>query len=158
MRSSGVTAEPSLSYRRDRVGVMLAALTMIFVLSHAFRTTIAIATDPLASDLGATAGALGVIAGAFHLAFAVAQPVVGVSLDRYGPKRTVVVAFILTMVGNVVSASATNSNILIVGQWLIGFGCAPALLAAMVFISQRFAPERLASFSGTVFRLAKPVC
>lgn len=133
-----------------RLAVMLGALTMVFVLSHAFRTMVAVAADPLAADLDASASALGAIAGAFHFAFAIAQPAVGVALDRYGAKRTVVVAFVLSMVGSAVSATAPNVAVLIAGQWLIGFGCAPALLAAMVFISQRYRSERFASLSGIV--------
>ncbi len=45
------------------VGVMLAALTMIFALSHAFRITIAIASEPFTVELGASAQALAAVAG-----------------------------------------------------------------------------------------------
>ena len=139
-----------MSRESFRLGIMLAALTMIFVLSHAFRTTIAIAADPIALEFSAKASALAAVAGGFHLAFAAAQPVVGVALDRYGPKPTIAVAFVLSILGCAVSAMAPNIAILILGQWLIGFGCAPALLAAMVFISRRYEAGRFAALSGLV--------
>ncbi|WP_343759415.1 MFS transporter [Parasphingorhabdus litoris] len=130
---------------------MLAALTTGFVLSHAFRTTIAIASDPLIAELSVSAHGIGAVAGAFNIAFAVAQPVVGVALDRYGPRNTVAVAFVLAILGSAVSASANGAITLIAGEWMIGFGCAPSLLAAMVFISRRYPPNRFALLSGIVF-------
>lgn len=129
---------------------MLAALVSVFVLSHAFRTIIAVAADPLMHEFGASNQALGAVAGAFHSAFALAQPAVGVALDRYGPRRTLILAFLLAIVGSLVCATATGIEVLILGQWLIGFGCAPALLAAMVFIARRYPADRFASLSGTV--------
>ncbi len=45
-----------------RVALMLAALTMVFILSHAFRTTVAIASDLVAAELQASAQALGAVA------------------------------------------------------------------------------------------------
>ncbi len=45
-----------------RVWPMLAALTMIFILSHAFRTAVAIVSDPLAVELHGSAQALGAVA------------------------------------------------------------------------------------------------
>lgn len=130
---------------------MLAVLTAVFALSHAFRTVVAIVAGPLAAEFGASAQTLSVVAASFHLAFALAQPVVGVALDRHGPRRTVVVAFVLALVGSAVSAAASNLDTLIFGQWLIGFGCAPALLAAMVFITRRYPSDRFAPLSGVVF-------
>ena len=145
MLAAGATAGSD----RDRTSVMLAALVAVFILSHAFRTAVTIAANPLAAEFGASAQALGAVAGAFHLAFALAQPAVGVALDRHGPRR-VVVAFVLAMAGGVVSATANGLEVLVMGQWLIGFGCAPALLAAMVFISRRYPADRFASVSGIV--------
>jgi MFS family permease len=135
---------------RDRAPLMLAALVAVFIMSHAFRTVVGIIAGPLTTDLGASAQGLGAAAGAFHLAFALAQPVVGIALDRYGPRRTVLVAFVLALAGSAVSAAADGMAMLLIGQSLIGFGCAPALLAALVFISRRYPAERFAALSGVV--------
>ncbi|MGZ2259979.1 MFS transporter [Roseobacter sp. A03A-229] len=129
---------------------MLAALVFVFVLSHAFRTVTGIAAEPLADEFNASAQALGAIAGSFHLAFALAQPAVGISLDRYGPRSTVLVAFVVALIGGAVSAMAHRVDVLILGQCLLGIGCAPALLAAMVLVSRRYPPERFASLSGII--------
>ena len=130
--------------------IMLAALVSVFALSFAFRTAVTVAAGPLAAEFRAPAQALGAVAAAFHIAFALAQPAIGVALDRYGPRRTVIVAFALAVIGSLVSATADRLFVLIVGQALIGFGCAPALLAAMVFITRHYPADRFASISGIV--------
>lgn len=133
---------------------MLSALVLIFAMSHAFRTVAAIMAEQLQDgDLELSKGALGIFAGSFHLAFAMVQPVVGVSLDRWGPRRTILPAFALALVGSVVSATAPHFAILIMGQVLIGIGCAPALLAAMVFITRRYPADDFARVSGLVLGL-----
>ncbi|GGX48097.1 hypothetical protein GCM10007385_14890 [Tateyamaria omphalii] len=129
---------------------MLAALVFVFVLSHAFRTVTGIAAEPLADEFNASAQALGAIAGSFHLAFALAQPAVGISLDRYGPRSTVLVAFVVALIGGAVSALAQRVDVLILGQCLLGLGCAPALLVAMLLVARRYRSERFASLSGII--------
>lgn len=132
------------------VPLMLAALVFVFILSHAFRTVVGVSADPITVEFNASALALGAVAGSFHLAFAFAQPAVGVGLDRYGPKNTVLVAFVIALLGGVISAMAHRVDMLILGQCLLGIGCAPALLAAMVLISRRYPPERFAALSGII--------
>ncbi len=47
-------------------------------------------------------------------------------------------------------ALAHRVDMLIFGQCLLGVGCAPALLAAMVLVSRRYPLERFASLSGLI--------
>ena len=142
--------EPDIHPHTDRLSLMLAALASGFVLSMSFRTIIAISADPLATQFGASPQALGALAGVFHLAFASAQPFVGVALDRYSPRRVVLVTFLLALIGCVISSTASYLSTLVFGQILIGLGCSPALLAAMLFISQRYPADRFAAVSGVV--------
>ena len=79
-----------------------------------------VSAEPISAEFNASAQALGAVAGSFHLAFAFAQPALGVALDRYGPKSTVLVAFVI------------------------------ALLAAMVLISRRYPPEKFSALSGII--------
>lgn len=132
---------------------MLTALVLVFSMSHAFRTVAAIMATPLQSDLGLSTRALGFFSGSFHLAFAAVQPAVGVALDRWGPRRTVLVAFAVSLLGSLVSAIASDVAMLVTGQVLIGIGCAPALLAAMVFITRRYPRDEFARRSGYVLGL-----
>ena len=124
------------------------ALTSAFALSQAFRTVAAILAPPLAKDFTLSAQALGVFAAAFHFAFGALQLVMGIGIDLHGVRRTVLAAFPLTVAGALVCAVAPRFEWLLVGQVLVGIGCAPAFLACTVFIARAFAPERFAAVSG----------
>jgi predicted MFS family arabinose efflux permease len=133
--------------------LMLAALIAVFALSFAFRTTVTLAAKQLEEAFGISTQTLASVAAVFHICFALAQPVVGIALDRYGPRRTVIIAFALAVFGCILSASAGHLEVLILGQALIGTGCSPALLAAMVFITRRYPADQFATLSGLVMAL-----
>ena len=130
--------------------VMLAALTLGFTLSQAFRTVAAITAPPLQQSLGLNPAQLGQFAGAFHLAFALMQLVVGVSFDTFGVRRTVLSLAPATVIGAIIVATADSFAVLLGGQLLIGIGCSPAFVACTVMIAERFAPARFTAISGQV--------
>ena len=132
---------------------MLFALTTAFALSQAWRTVAAIMAVPLQADFHLSAQALGLFAGAFHLAFGVMQLFMGIGIDLHGVRRTVLVAFPLAIAGSVVSSMASSFHVLLLGQVLIGIGCAPAFLVCTVFISRHFPAERFAAVSGITLGL-----
>lgn len=127
---------------------MLLVLIGGFALSQAFRTAAAIMAPPLQQTFGLTPQQLGLFAGAFHFAFGALQLFMGMGIDVYGVRRTVVTVFPLTIVGALVTASAHGYGGLLLGQALTGVGCAPAFLVCTVFIARRFASERYASVNG----------
>ncbi|SIQ70000.1 Predicted arabinose efflux permease, MFS family [Pseudacidovorax sp. RU35E] len=132
---------------------MLLMLSTGFALSQAFRTVAAIMAAPLAADFHLSPQALGLFAGAFHFAFGALQLLMGIGIDLQGVRRTVLVAFPLAIGGAVLSALAPSFGVLVVGQVLIGIGCAPAFLVCTVFIARHFAPERFAAVSGAILGL-----
>lgn len=127
---------------------MLLALLSGFALSQAYRTTTAIVGPGLQADFGLTARSLGAFAGLFGLSFGVAQLLMGVALDRYGLRRTVLWAAPLGVAGALLSALAPSHGWLMAGQALIGVGYSPAFIACTLFIARHFAAERFAFFSG----------
>ena len=128
--------------------MMLVALTSGFALSSAFRTVAAILAAPLQAEFHLSPQALGVFAGTFHFAFGAMQLFMGIGIDLYGVRRTVLTAFPLCIAGALLSAAAPGYGTLVLGQALIGVGCAPAFLVCTVFIARHFAPQRFASLSG----------
>ena len=132
---------------------MLLALASAFVLSQAFRSLAAIMGPPLMRELGLSASELGNWSAAYHLAFGVMQVAMGISLDVWGVRRTILLAFPLTVAGAALSAGARSYEVLMAGQLLIGTGCSPAFLVCTVFTSRHFAPERFTAVSGTVMSI-----
>src|SRR5690606_2831685 len=96
---------------------------------------------------------LGLFAGIFHFAFGALQLAMGVGIDLHGVRRTVLAAFPLTIAGAALSALAPDFTLLLVGQVLIGIGCAPAFLVCTVFIARRFPAARFAAVNGIVLGL-----
>ncbi|MFY3383716.1 MFS transporter [Paracidovorax sp. MALMAid1276] len=127
---------------------MLLALISGFGLSQAFRTITAIMATGLQAEFSLSAQALGVFAGAFAFAFGTMQLFMGVGIDLYGVRRTLLSAFPLAIAGALLSALAPGYGTVLLGQVLIGVGCAPAFLVCTVFIARYFPATRFAMVSG----------
>lgn len=132
---------------------MLLMLAYAFVLSQAFRSLAAIMAPPLSRELGLSAQQLGNWSAAYHFAFGVMQVAMGVSLDVWGVRRTILAAFPLTIAGALLASQADSYAGLMAGQLLIGTGCSPAFIGATLFISRHFASDRFTAVSGTVMSI-----
>lgn len=123
----------------------IAALAAAYVLSQFYRAFLAVLTPALTAELGASKFELSLASGAWFAAFALMQFTVGVSLDRYGPRRTV--ATLLGLCGGggaLVFAAAVDPLMIILAMGLIGAGCAPVLMASVFIFARSFSPARLA--------------
>lgn len=112
-----------------RVG--LALLCAAYVLSQFYRSFLAVLTEALKTDVGASAEDLANASGLWFLAFALMQIPVGEALDRIGPRRT---AGILLLIGGAGGAAlfgmATSPAHISVAMVLLGIGCSPVLMAS----------------------------
>ncbi|RIX79870.1 MFS transporter [Acidovorax cavernicola] len=147
-------ASPPPTRWSTSAAAMLVALATAFALSQAFRTVGAMMATPLTQHFGLTPQELGMWAGTFHFTFGVMQLAMGVSIDMFGVRRTVLTAFPLAIAGAVLCTMAPGFGALLLGQALIGVGCAPAFLACTVFIARHFDASRFTAMSGLVMSLA----
>ncbi|WP_337955948.1 MFS transporter [Curvibacter lanceolatus] len=143
----------ALAGQQRQLWVMLLTLCLGFTLSQAYRTVAAMMAAPLQAEFDLSTGQLGLFAGIFHFAFGALQIFMGISIDLYGIRRTLLLAMPLTVLGSIVSALAPGLGTLLLGQALIGAGCAPAFLVCTVYIARRFPVERFAAVSGLVMGL-----
>ncbi|MEC9246908.1 MAG: MFS transporter [Nitratireductor rhodophyticola] len=122
----------------------LAALAIGYVLSQFYRSFLAVLTPALTTELGATKAELSMASGAWFVVFALMQFVVGVSLDRYGPRRTA--AFLLTICGGggaLMFAFAPTPETIILAMALNGAGCSAVLMASVFIFAKSFSAGRL---------------
>ena len=123
----------------------LAALALGYVLSQLYRSFLAVLTPALTVELGATKADLSLASGAWFIAFALMQFVVGVSLDRYGPRRTAATLLALGGGGGTFLFSvATAPWMITAAMALIGIGCSPVLMASVFIFARKYRPARLA--------------
>ena len=130
---------------------MLAVLCAAFMASQFFRVSNAVIAPELMRTLAITSEAMGVITGAYFLAFGIMQIPTGMLLDRFGPRRTMSGLFVMAAAGSAVFAMAEGVVGLTAGRALIGVGCAAGLMGLLVTISRWYPPERFARLSSMVY-------
>lgn len=123
----------------------IATLAIAYVLSQFYRSFMAVLTPALTADLGATKAQLSFASGAFFIAFALAQFAIGVSLDRFGPRRTASTLLLFGGGGGALFfASATAPWMVIAAMAMIGIGCAPVLMSSLFIFARTFSIARFA--------------
>lgn len=152
-RQPHVAAHRPPEAQGDYAWPMLLALITGFALSQAFRTITAIIATGLRTEFGLTSQALGMFAGTFAFSFGVMQLFMGICIDLYGIRRSMLSAFPLAIAGALLSALAPNYEAVLAGQMLIGVGCAPAFVVCTVFIARHFPAQRFAVLSGMALGL-----
>src|SRR5258708_8068384 len=123
------------------LGVFLRCAFAYF-LSYIFRGVNGVIFPYLERDIGITAGDLGLLTSAFFLFFAGCQPVLGVALDRYGPRRVQAVLLVMAAMGSALFGLSLSLGELILARALIGLGFAGGLMAAIKAITLWYPPQR----------------
>ncbi len=114
---------------------------LAYFLSYIFRGVNAVIFPYLERDIGITAADLGLLTSAFFLFFAGCQPILGVALDRYGPRRVQVVLLALAALGAALFGLSSSLPELILARILIGLGFAGGLMAAIKAITIWYPPQ-----------------
>ncbi|MBS0546211.1 MAG: MFS transporter [Proteobacteria bacterium] len=120
----------------------------VYFLSYIVRGVNAVIFPFLERDIGLTAADLGLLTSAFFLFFAACQPLLGVALDRYGPRRLQTALMAAAAAGAILFALSTSLPELILARGLIGLGFAGGLMAAMKAITLWYPRERWGLITG----------
>lgn len=114
-----------------------------------------ISPSVMASDLmrayHLTGGQLGSLSAFYYHAYVPMQIVVGILMDRYGPRRLLTIACLLCVVGTVLFVGNHKSLALAAaGRFLVGFGSAFAFVGALKLATIWLPPNRFALVSGII--------
>lgn len=131
----------------------LAALTLAYILSQFFRTSLAVIAPEISRDLELTPQDLGLLSSVWFIAFAAMQIPVGIALDKYGIRKLVAPMVLSAAAGAVLLALAPNLHVGIAAQILIGIGCAPVYMGTLVLLTRWYDPSRFASLASLVLAL-----
>ena len=123
------------------VAVVVLPFAGGYFLSYLYRSTNAIIAPQLVTEIGLSAGDLGLLTSAYFFAFAAVQLPLGVLLDRFGPRRVQSALLLFAALGAVVFAGGQNRETLAFGRALIGLGVAGSLMSSFKAITIWF-PER----------------
>ena len=131
---------------RPLAGVLLSVLlpfALAHFVSYVYRNVNTVVYPDLVRDIGLDAHTLGLLTGAYFIAFAVAQLPVGMALDRFGPRRVQMPMMAVAAMGGVLFAQAQSLEGLLAARALIGLGVSASLMAAIKASSLWLPPERL---------------
>ncbi|MEQ1686886.1 MAG: MFS transporter [Burkholderiaceae bacterium] len=90
------------------------------------------------AELGLSSGDLGLLAGAYFLGFATTQLPLGSALDRFGPRRVLLVFLGAAALGCAAFAIARNFVSLTLARALIGVGVSACLMAPLTTFRRRY--------------------
>nr|MCW1956251.1 MFS transporter [Roseobacter sp.] len=131
--------------------VDLILLCFAYVLSQFYRAFLAVLTEVLERDVGASPEDLATASGLWFLAFAAMQIPVGWALDKVGPRRT---ASVLLLIGGgggaAVFALATAPVHISIAMLLIGVGCSPVLMASYYIFARSYPAAVFATLAAVV--------
>jgi len=128
--------------------VLVGALISIYIVSQFLRNSVGVIAPNLAAELGLSPAEIGTLSSAFFFAFAAVQIPLGMALDRFGPRRCLVVCAAITVAGAILFASATSPGGLILARVLLGLGASASLMAPLAVFARRFPAERFATLAG----------
>lgn len=132
----------------------IALLVLAYGFSQFYRAFLAVMAPALEADIGAGPDDLAFASGIWFLAFAASQIMVGIALDRVGPKLTTVVLFGLGAAGGaLLFANATEPRHIVIAMALIGIGCSPILMAGFYIFAKIYPPAVFASLAGLMLGL-----
>jgi MFS family permease len=109
-----------------------------YFLSALIRSVTATLAPVFSAEMSLSAADLGLLAGAYFLGFASMQLPLGRALDRFGPRRTLLVLLAVAVAGCALFAGAASFAGLIVARLLIGVGVAACLMAALTCYRHHF--------------------
>jgi predicted MFS family arabinose efflux permease len=120
---------------------MFAAFAAAYFISAALRTVTATLAPTLTQEFALQARDLGLLSGGYFLGFAALQIPLGVWLDRYGPRRVILLMLSIAVLGCAVFAVATNFASLLLARVLCGLGVSVCLMAPLTAYRRWLNPE-----------------
>jgi MFS family permease len=120
---------------------MFLAFAFAYFFSALLRAVTATLAPTFSAELGLGAAQLGLLAGAYFLGFSVTQLPLGSALDRFGPKRVLLVLLGVAVGGCVAFALARDLPQLLLARFLIGLGVSACLMAPLTSYRHHFPPS-----------------
>lgn len=110
---------------------MFAAFAFAYFFSALLRAVTATLAPEFSAELGLSAGDLGLLGGAFFLGFSLLQLPLGRALDRWGPRRVLMLFLSLAVLACTAFALARSFAGLLAARALIGVGVSACLMAPL---------------------------
>lgn len=131
-----------------KFGPIYLAFAAAYFLSYLYRTANAVISPDLTREFELNPASLGLLTGAYLLAFGLMQIPAGMLLDRFGPRRVEPVLLAVAAIGAIAFGLADSLPELIATRALIGAGVCVCLMAPLKGIAMWYPAERQPSLAG----------
>jgi sugar phosphate permease len=126
---------------------------VFYCYEYFLRITPSVMTSELMSAYHLKGGEIGNLSAFYYHAYVPMQIVVGVLMDRYGPRRLLTIACLFCALGSYFFAGRYGFAAAEFGRFLIGFGSAFAFVGALKLATIWLPPNRFALVSGIIMCL-----
>jgi len=137
-------AQKMLRYRWICYGMLL--LTYIFV--YFDRVAPAVIAQELMKEFSLSATSLGILSSMYFYPYAAMQIPSGILSDRWGPRNSVTIFFIIAAIGTAMFGLAHSFGLIIFGRFLMGVGVAVVWIPCMRILANWFRPNEFSTLTG----------
>ncbi len=123
---------------------------LYYCYEYLLRISPSVMTQELMHMYDLTATEVGIFSAYYYHAYVPLQIVVGLLMDRYGPRCLLTFACMLCAVGTFLFASGYSLELAKAGRFLVGFGSAFAFVGALKLATIWLPPHRFALISGII--------
>jgi MFS family permease len=155
---SGPTVDKHMKYAQPNISKspvntwfpwLICGLAAVFyAYEYLLRITPSVMTTELMQTYSINAEQFGNLIAFYYYAYAPSQFIVGVMMDRYGPRRMLTLACLICAMGTYLFASSTHLGVVALGRFLVGFGSAFAFVGVLKLATIWLPPGRFAMVSG----------
>ncbi len=129
--SASITFDTRTGSTLRQAAPVFLVFAFAYFLSALLRAVTATLAPVFSAQLGLLAADLGLLAGAYFFGFAAMQLPLGHALDRFGPRRVLLVMLSVAVAGCLGFAAAQSIGALIAARVCIGMGVAACLMAPL---------------------------
>jgi sugar phosphate permease len=120
--------------------VTIALIVSLTVINYIDRSAISFAVKPLSQEFGINSARYGIITGAFAVGYMIFAFVTGTLVDRYGPRRVLLIAMLVWSAATALTPVAGGFTGLLLVRIILGVGESPGFPAA-TRIASRWLPH-----------------
>lgn len=143
-----ITLDREPERRRRQRSMVFALLSAAYFMSFVQRVALSVVAAELAEELRIGTVELGLMSSAFFVAYAAAQPAVGILSDLFGPMIVVSCCLCLGTIGTWVFAASRSMTTAFVGRILIGAGLSGIFIPGIKAITLLYDADKFASVNG----------
>lgn len=123
---------------------------LYYCYEYLLRISPSVMTQELMRMYHLTATEVGLFSAYYYHAYVPLQIIVGLLMDRYGPRRLLTIACMFCAFGTFLFASGYSLHVAEAGRFLVGFGSAFAFVGALKLATIWLPPHRFALVSGII--------